>query len=88
MICFGGVVGGWRSLVSDFWRSLVSDFWTSLVLDDGEDGELLVPVIDSSDVGVGGGGGGLRLSEGARVRGGEVIFVGVTVLEGGSLSFF
>ena len=73
MVCLGGVFGGWRSLVLEFWRSLVSDGG------DLEDGELVVPA-DDSLIG-GGGGGGLRLSVGARVRGGEVIFVGVTVLE-------
>ena len=52
VVCLGGVFGGWRSLVSVFWRSLVSD--------DGvlEDGELVVPVSDSSVVVVVGDGGG------------------------------
>ena len=51
-------------------------------------GGLIVSLVNSTGSGGGGGGVGLRLSTGARVRGGEVGLVGVTVLEGGTLSVF
>ena len=83
---FVGVLSAGRSLVSDFRRSLVLVVWESLISEVAFAAVSLIVFCVGSSIGVDGG-GGLRVLVGARVRGG-VIFVGVMVLEGGSLSVF